>query len=436
MELKFGRYSLYFGRRLNEPNRQTEQTYYNILPFLSVAKYKTKIPKKNASRLRYFSENSVVRLVINMIKDGVLKQKWRIIPVNAEDIGNFDNEIKIISNIIKSPNKDDDYESFWGAVLEDSLVGDCMCFEKALSGNPNKPLFLFPIDGLTMCMVINSDYKYSQDIGGKTKYFTADEIAYVKRQNRTYSPFGLSPLEVSWDYINSLTNAFEYASEVASNAVPKYMVNIGKDLSNKIDEFKTYFYNECMGEANIPILATDKIESAQIAPISEDALFMKWQTFVATFISHEFGVPSQFIGLEKSSDRSTFQEKYEQYVENALKPYAELIAKAINIHVIKTLGLQDKIKFEFIWEDTMEQKKQKTDMAVKKCSLDLITLNEARLELGRTPIDDEYGDLRMSEYKAKLNEKYAVNGFKGVGGDGYADTVTDNKLNDTKYKNE
>lgn len=84
----------------------------------------------------------------------------------------------------------------------------------------------------------------------------------------------------------------------------------------------------------------------------------------------------------------------------------------------------------------MEQKKQKTDMAVKKCSLDLITLNEARLELGQTPIDDEYGDLRMSEYKAKLNEKYAVNGFKGVGGDGYADTVTDNKLNDTKYKNE
>ena len=42
----------------------------------------------------------------------------------------------------------------------------------------------------------------------------------------------------------------------------------------------------------------------------------------------------------------------------------------------------------------------------------------------------------MSEYKAKLNEKYTVNGFKGVGGDGYADTVTDNKLNDTKYKNE
>lgn len=430
LDIKLGKYVLTFGRARNTPTRQTEESLTSIFPFVSVRKVKTRIPKKNAMRLRMFSESPVVRQVINLVKDGVLKLDWKVVPLDETTPGLYAKEVEIVKNIITCPNNEDDYKSFWGAVLEDSLVGDCMCFEKARAGNPARPLFLFPVDGLSIDLMINNkDKKYAQIVEGQTKYFSADEIAYVKRQNRTNTPFGLSPLEVSWGHINALTNTFEYAADTASNAVPKYMVNIGKDLANKMDEFKTYFRNECMGEANIPILATDKIESVQLAPISEESLFMKWQTFVATFISHEFGVPAQFIGLEKSSDRATWADKYEQFAENALKPYAELIEKAINVHVIRYLGLQDKVKFQFIWEDSLDQKERMSSMIVKQWSLDLITANEARSILGLEPFED-MGDDRISVYKGKVNQEYGINGYNGVGNDRYTDKVTDNKLDD------
>lgn len=428
MDIKLGKYVVSFGRARNNPTRQTEETLTNIFPFISVTRVKTRLPKKNAFKLRMFSESPVVRQVLNLVKDGVLKLNWKVVPLDETTPDLYQREIEIVKNIITAPNNEDDYKSFWGAVLEDSLVGDCMCFEKARAGNPNRPLFLFPVDGLSIDLMVNDKKnKYAQSVEGKIKYFTTDDIAYVKRQNRTNTPFGLSPLEVSWGHINALTNTFEYAADTASNAVPKYMVNIGKDLANKMDEFKSYFYNECMGEANIPVLATDKIESVQLAPVSEEALFMKWQTFVATFISHEFGVPAQFIGLEKSSDRATWADKYEQFAENALKPYAELIEKAINVHIIRFLGYQDKIKFQFIWEDSLDQKERMSSMIVKQWSLDLLTANEARVALGFDPIE-EYGDDRISIYKGKVNQEYGINGYAGVGQDRYADKVTDNKL--------
>lgn len=428
MDIKLGSYVLHFGRARNNPTRQTEQAFTNVFPFFSVTKVKTRVPKKNAMRIRFFSETPVVRQVLNLVKDGVLKLNWRVVPLDSTVPDLYAREIEIVKNIITAPNNEDDYKSFWGAVLEDSLVGDCMCFEKARAGNPDKPLFLFPVDGLTIDLMIHDKaYKYAQSIDGQIKYFTPNEIAYVKRQNRTNTPFGLSPLEVSWGYINALTNTFDYASETASNAMPKYALNIGKDLASKIEEFKTYFYNECMGQANIPILATDTIDSKQIAPVSEEALFMKWQTYVATFISHEFGVPAQFIGLEKSSDRATWADKYNQFMENAIKPYAELIEKAINIHVIRFLGLEDKVRFEFIWEDSLDQKERKASMVVKQWSLDLITANEARVSLGLSPLE-ENGDDRISIYKGKVNQEYGINGYNGVGNDRYKDKVTDNKL--------
>lgn len=428
MDIKLGKYVLWFGRARNNPNRKTEQTYTNIFPFISVTKVKTRLPKRNATRLRYFSETPVVRQVINMVKDGVMKLDWKVVPIDETVPDLYAKEIEAVKNIITHPNNEDDYKSFWGAVLEDSLVGDCMCFEKARAGTPERPLFLFPVDGLTVDLMVNDKTnRYAQSVDGQVRYFTSDDIAYVKRQNRTNTPFGLSPLEVSWGHINALSNTFEYAAETASNAVPKYILNIGKDLASKIDEFKTYFTNECMGEANIPIVATDALDSKQIAPVSEEALFMKWQTYVATFIAHEFGVPAQFIGLEKSSDRATWADKYEQFLENAIKPYAELIEKAINIHVIQYLGWQDKVKFQFVWEDSLDQKERKASMIVKQWSLDLLTANEARVSLGLNPLE-EFGDDRISIYKGKVNQEYGINGYNGVGNDRYKDKVTDNKL--------
>lgn len=408
LRINFGNWSINFGRKPKEPTRNTYENYYSVLPFISVMRQRQPMPKPNAQTLRNFSENTVVRMVLNIIIDGLIRRQWRLVDTNGSD--NVEAKA-IVTEILKNPNGDDDYDSFFTAILEDSLVGDCMCFEKAKGGNPQKPLFLFPIDGMTMDVVIgDTQWKYSQMQNGERKFYDSSLVAYIKRRSRTNTPFGLSPLETSFQYIAALTNTFGYSSEVASNALPKYALNlVGGSAGQKLDEVRNYFVNDCMGEVSIPILNADKMESAQIAPISEDATFMKYQSFLMAIISHEFGVPGELIGVEKANDKSTTQDKQLELIENALKPYARLLEKAINKHVIEALGYP--LRFEIIWEETLKDKQMKSEMISNQYQQDIITLNEARAALGLPQLDEEWSNDRITVYKAKVNEKYGINGF-------------------------
>lgn len=407
MQLKFGQYILSFGRKRSEPTRVTSDTYNSVMPFISVTRQRQNLPKPNAQLLRTFSQNTVVRMVLNLIADGVMGKQWELVSTN--DQPNDDQKL-IIGNILGQPNPQDDFESFFRAILEDSLVGDCMCFEKAKAGNPQHPMYLWTVDGMSVDLVINTDeHRYAQLNGGNRTYYTADELAYIKRVSRTNTPFGLSPLETAFSYIAALTNAFEYSADVSSDALPKYVLNIGKEAGQKIEEFRNYFVNDCMGTVSIPIVATDKIESAQIAPVSEEATFMGYQSFLMGIIAYSFGVPADFIGISKSNDRSTLLEKLQLMNENGVKPYLKLIEKAVNKHIIGELGYN--LRFQFIREETLEEKQKKVTLITTQVSSELITIDEAREKLGYKPLDTEFSSETISIYKAKVNEHWQINGF-------------------------
>lgn len=90
-------------------------------------------------------------------------------------------------------------------------------------------------------------------------------------------------------------------------------------------------------------------------------------------------------------------------------------------------------KFEFIWEQTLDQKIKYSDLITKQYQMDIITANQALKELGYPKSTDEWADERISVYKAKVNERFNSQGggFNGVGQkkDNYADKPTDNKMN-------
>lgn len=423
MNVQFGKYVLSLGRKRAEPQRVTSDSYTNILPFISVTTQRQNLPKPNAVMLRRFSNNPVVRMIVNLIEDGLLKRDWEIVSKTDQPVNI--NQKEIVCNILNHPNSQDDYDSFFRAILEDSLVGDCMCFEKAFAGNPQRPLWLFPVDGMTIDMVINTDeFKYAQLNGADRRYYDANRLAYIKRVNKTNTPFGLSPLETAFAYIAALTNTFEYSAEVSSNALPKYVLNIGKEAGAKIDEFRGYFINDCMGQVSLPIVATDQIQSAQISPISEDACFMGYQEFLISIIAYTFGVPSDLVGVAKSKDRSTIADKLQLFEESALKPYAKLIEKAVNRHVIEELGYD--VKFRYIWAETLDDKQKRITLVTSKVTAELITLDEGRVELGYSPLNTKYSQSTISLCKALINEDHQINGFNGVG------TVKDKSDSKTK----
>ena len=78
------------------------------------------------------------------------------------------------------------------------------------------------------------------------------------------------------------------------------------------------------------------------------------------------------------------------------------------------------IKFEFVFEDTLEQKRQRQQLIAEQWNTNGITLREYRVALDKPAIESPYNDMTQAEMKSALNQKYAVQsvssgGFNGLG---------------------
>ena len=138
-----------------------------------------------------------------------------------------------------------------------------------------------------------------------------------------------------------------------------------------------------------------------------------------TAIALAFGVDPKKLGQGSNTDRSTVEEQNESMLNEAIRPYCLLLQDEINRKIIGRLGLSDYIKFEFTFDDTLEQKQKKQTMLTEQWNNNGITLKEYRTALGLPQIDSEYADMTQAEMKSALNKKYAIQtgGFNGLGKD-------------------
>jgi HK97 family phage portal protein len=428
LQINFGKFYIEFGRPKNEPSRQTSDGF-SLLPFFYIGKRKQTIPKPNEAYLRQFAKTPVVRRCINLIKDSIVKREYRLKVLKE---GNYDEQIAQVNNILQKPNIDDNYRTLINALLDDILIGDNGALEVVKAGTTLKPLRLFPVNGFTLEYVVNGgDIKYAQLIqsgligGNEYKYFTNEQIVMFIKNKSTNSPWGLSPVESAFNHINALTNTFEYSAEVASNATPKYALNLGKDAAQKLTEYRMYFENDCMGTPNVPLIASEKIESAQIAPISEEATFTNYQKFLISIIAIAFSIPPSKVTVEKANDRSTSLDRSDELELECLKPYAQVVEEGIN-KIIEVLGYGDILKFEYVWEESLDQKKKSADIVVQDFQSDCITVAEYRKLRGYPPLNSPYDNDLITVYKAKVNEEYGINGF--------GESKANNSKKDTKIK--
>ena len=189
--------------------------------------------------------------------------------------------------------------------------------------------------------------------------------------------------------------------------MPKYIVNLGEKAGDQeIQNFRNYIKNEVQGQDTLAMVGTTKLEAPQVSPIGDDAACLSWQKMLLQIISVCYRVPPERLGSAISNDRSTTADQEENFTEHTVKPWAKLIEGAINKHVVELLGLQGKVRFEYIFSPTEAQKTALKDRCVDMFNSNLITFNEARRAMqGVLPIelpDIPNGDIRLSEYQASL----------------------------------
>jgi HK97 family phage portal protein len=363
----------------------------------------------NYAKLRAFSESAIPRRAISYIKDQVSMLPWGIrVKGGKEPNGRQKKEIAMLVNMLNNPNPNDSWRTFIEQFCEDMLVVGCGAAEKRKwEGNPDQPAVFYPVDGASIEIYVDWDGnpdspRYAQrDRNGNVVNFTPNELMYVRMNPRTNSPFGLSPLEAAAQNIEYLLAAMSLAGRNASLATPDRALDLGEEVTpEQVRQYRIYWQDEVVGKGVMPIIGGTKgAKSIPLSATSDEELFLKWQSFLIVQIGNAFGIDPQKFGALVGVTRATGDILDDATDESAIRPLAHTIEAAINREILHWLGY-DEYEFFFQWTGSFQDRKALAAINQVYVQMNVITLDEARAEIGLPPLPDGKGAMTLAEHLA------------------------------------
>ena len=307
----------------------------------------------------------------------------------------IDERIAILAQNFEQPNPDDSFRSMIEQVLEDVLVGGFGAIELDLTGDARRPLVMWPVDGASIR--IKSDWdgnpaspRYVQATGQfapKSEITLADEeLAYIRLNPRTHTPFGLGKLEVAFETIHEFLGAHRYAARLASNTVVQYALWLQNLSPQHHERLIRWWQDEIEGTGKVPILSVEsKPEVLRFGAGTDADLRLQWQEFLIRIIADAFDLPPVALGLERDVNRNTATTMYDDAFRTAVVPVAKLVAEHLTRDVIsKRLGWSD-LQFVFTDVDAPNELEQaQIQQILIGCGV--LTVNEVRRMKGLPPL--------------------------------------------------
>ncbi len=320
------------------------------------------MPKPTPYNLRRFSETPIARRAINCIKDRIAGMRWRVQPrqgYSLEAIPDGAQRVRTLINNFDAPNPDDSFRSLAEQVLEDIIVGGFGAIEVQESGDPKRPLLLWPVDGASIRMNVDWDgsphsqrYMQVSDQSGPNSQIKLDddELIYIRLNPRTHTPFGLGRLEVAFETINAFLGAHRFASRLASNSVVQYALWLQDLTPEHHERLIRWWQDEIEGTGKVPILSAEsKPEVLRFGGGTDADLRLQWQEFLLRIVADAFDLPPFYLGVERAGNRATAEEYNDLAFRQAIVPTARLLAEYLTRDAIgKKLGWGD---LEFVFAD-------------------------------------------------------------------------------------
>jgi len=356
------------------------------------------LPKPTPANLRKFAETPLVRRAINLIKDRVASLDWQVRlkrDYTADKVGYAARKAAILRRTLEEPNDSDSFRTLVEQVLEDALVGGFGAIEMELTGKTEKPFELWPVDGATIR--INPKWDGSPD---SPRYAQAtgvvgsegliplndDQLIYLRVNPRTHTPFGLGPLEVAFETVNTFLSAHRFAGKLASNAVVQYALWLDETSQSQHERLIRWWQDEIEGTGRVPILSTEqKPEVLRFAQGTDADLRLSWQEFLIRMVANAFGLPPLLLGLENDVNRSTASELVDEAFHSAITPLARLLAEHITRDLFaKRLGWRE---FEFVFNE-LDSRDEMSEIQIQTALLaaGVLTVNEVRAMRGLAPL--------------------------------------------------
>lgn len=357
------------------------------------------LPKGSPANLRRFAESPVPRRAINVIKDRIASMDWQIqlrrgyTPANVPDA---QARMEILRRTLEEPNNSDSLRSVLEQALEDALVGGFGAIEMERTDDPGRPFALWPVDGATIQMNAKWDGdstipRYAQNTNrvgpGSQIPLHDNELMYLRVNPRSHTPFGLGPLEVAFETVNTFLAAHRYAGRLASNSVVQYALWLNETTPDHHNRLLHWWQDEIEGTGRVPILTCQqKPEVLKFTGGTDAELRLKWQEFLIRMIANAFGLPAMLLGLENDVNRNTAREMADDVFRTTIAPMARMLAEHITRDLFgKCLGWRE---FEFVFND-LDARDEMQEVQIQTALLQagVLTVDEVRAQRGLRPLE-------------------------------------------------
>ena len=359
------------------------------------------LPKPTPANLRRFGETPVVRRAINVVKDRIAAMDWQVRVrrgEKAEDVAYATRKLRALRRALEEPNENDSFRTLMEQAIEDALTGGFGAIEMEPTGDPDRPAMLWPVDGASIRINARWDGdadspRYAQALPGQLESGAVelrdDQLMYIRMNPRSFTPFGLGPLEVAFETVNQFLSAHRFAGKLAANSVAQYALWLNEASPAQHDRLIRWWQDEIEGTGRVPLLSTEqKPEVLRFAQGTDADLRLAWQEFLIRMVANAFGLPPLMLGLEADVNRSTASEMADEAFRGAISPMALLIAGHITRDLFgKCIGWRE---FEFVFNE-LSARDEETELTVQVQLLNagVLTVNEVRAMRGLGPLAQE-----------------------------------------------
>lgn len=346
------------------------------------------------AQLRVLADSyDLMRLIIETRKDQVSRMKWS---VRNKDLKiKPDKRCDEITKLLRSPDREHDWDTWVRALVEDMLVIDAATiYPRKTRGGDIYALDL--VDGATIKRVIGQDGRtplppepaYQQVLKGVTAAsFTSDELFYRLRNWRVHRIYGYSPVEQVITTVNiALRRQMHQMQYYTEGNVPEALVGVPSTwTTQQIRAFQDHW--DSMMEGNTAKRRKAKFVPGDMKyqPTREPTLKDMYDEWLARVVCFAFSVsPTPFIA---QVNRATAEVAQDAALEEGLAPVLTWVKNTMDAIIARLFGYDD---IEFVLADEVSIDPE-TRSRIHKTYIDakVLTPDEVREEIGRDPLSDE-----------------------------------------------
>jgi hypothetical protein len=342
----------------------------------------------------------IARACINRRKSQIVQLEWEISTVDEiEKEDGFKPQIDLITKFFKQPmGHKTRMREMLNIMVDDILTVDATCFEyqKTRGG---ELLSLVPVDPTTIVLRLTDtgatpeppEVAYAQYIAGqKIAEFTTDDMLWEMMSARSYSPYGLAPLEsLILQCESALRGALYNLNYFRESNVPEGFITLPEEVASSqetVQQWQDWFDLMMSGDPRfmrrLKILPGGAEYTAAKKP--EDMAFERFEMWLLQQTCAVFDVPPQDIGITYQVNKATADSQSDLSKERGLYPLANFIREILNDIIQVELGFD---KLQWAWQNINPvDRKEEADIAKTEVDMGALSVDEYRINKGLEPI--------------------------------------------------